>query len=72
MDIYLEFIGNEKRPSNVLTQARIQPRLEKLCFAPGHINGKEMWPGIYVRKTQRYNYKATIFAWLEIWTKHFY
>ena len=41
---YLDFIRNEKRRSNIMTMARIQPCLRKLGTNLGYYNGKKIWP----------------------------
>ena len=43
-DQYLEFIRNEKRRSNNMTMARIQPCLKKLDFDLGYFNGDRVFP----------------------------
>ena len=40
----LEFNKNEKRRSNIMTMARIQPSLKKLDNFFGYYNGTEIWP----------------------------
>ena len=40
---YFDFIRNENR-SNIMTKARIQPRLGKLGVNMSYYNGKEIWP----------------------------
>ena len=41
---YLDFIRNEKRPSNIRTMARIQPCLKKLGIDLGYYNGDRVFP----------------------------
>ena len=41
---FSDFIRNEKRLSNFVTMARIQPCLRKLGNNLGYYNGKEIWP----------------------------
>ena len=41
---YLEFIRNEKRRSNIMTMARIQPCLKKLGIDLGYYNGERVFP----------------------------
>ena len=41
---YLEFIRNEKRRSNIMTLARIQPCLRKLGIDLGFYNGDRVYP----------------------------
>ena len=41
---YLEFIRNEKRRTNIMTMARIQPCLKKLGFDLGYLNGERVFP----------------------------
>ena len=41
---YLDFIRNEKRRSNIMTQARIQPCLKKLNIDLGYYNGERIYP----------------------------
>ena len=41
---YLEFIRNEKRRSNIMTMARIQPCLRKLGIDLGYSNGDRVFP----------------------------
>ena len=43
-DQYLEVIRNEKRRSNIMTMARIQPCLEKLGINLGYYNGERVFP----------------------------
>ena len=40
---YLEFIRNEKRRSNIMTMARIQPCLRKIGIALGYYNGDRVF-----------------------------
>ena len=41
---YLDFIRNEKRRSNIMTMARIQPCLKKLGIDLGYYNGERVFP----------------------------
>ena len=41
---YLDFIRNEKRRSNIMTKARIQPCLKKLGIDLGYYNGERVFP----------------------------
>ena len=41
---YLDFIQNEKRRSNILTMARIQPCLRNLGIDLGYYNGERIYP----------------------------
>ena len=41
---YLDFIGNEKRRSNIMIMARIQPCLKKLGIDLGYYNGERLFP----------------------------
>ena len=41
---YLDFIRNEKRRSNIMTMARIQPCLKKLDNDLGYYNGERVFP----------------------------
>ena len=41
---YLHFIRNEKRRSNIMTMARIQPCLKKLGIDLGYYNGERVFP----------------------------
>ena len=41
---YLDFIRNEKRRSNIMTMARIQPCLKKLDIDLGYYNGERVFP----------------------------
>ena len=41
---YLDFIRNEKRRSNIMTMARIQPCLRKLGIDLGYYNGDRVFP----------------------------
>ena len=41
---YLDFIRNEKRRSNIMTMARIQPCLKKLGINLGYYNGERVFP----------------------------
>ena len=41
---YLDFIRNEKRRTNIMTMARIQPCLKKLCIDLGYYNGERVFP----------------------------
>ena len=41
---YLDFIRNEKRRSNIMTMARIQPCLKKLGIDLGYYNGDRVFP----------------------------
>ena len=41
---YLDFIRNEKRRSNIMTMARIQPCLKKLGIDLGYYNGERIFP----------------------------
>ena len=43
-DKYLDFIRNEKRRSNSMTMARIQPCLRKLGIDLGYFNGERVFP----------------------------
>ena len=73
---YLDFIQNEKRRSNIMTMARIQPCLKKLGNDLGYYNGERIYPGtirnrqsalyLYnnhlclIWKSQRKNFKEAI------------
>ena len=41
---YLDFIRNEKRRTNIMTMARIQPCLKKLDIDLGYYNGERVFP----------------------------
>ena len=41
---YPDFVRNEKRRSNIMTMARIQPCLRKLGFDLGYYNGERIYP----------------------------
>ena len=41
---YLDFIRNEQRRSNIMTMARIQPCLRKLCIDLGYYNSERIYP----------------------------
>ena len=41
---YLDFTRNEKRQSNIMTMARIQPCLKKLPIDLGYYNGERVFP----------------------------
>ena len=41
---YLDFIRNEKRRTNIMTMARIQPCLQKLGIDLGYCNGERVFP----------------------------
>ena len=42
---YLDFIRNEKRRTNIMTMARIQPCLRKIGIDLGYYNGDRVFPG---------------------------
>ena len=56
-DKYLEFVRNEKRRSNIMTLARIQPCLKKLDIDLGYYNGDRVFPRtIIIRESALYLY----------------
>ena len=61
-DQYLDFIRNEKRQSNIMTMARIQPCLRKLSVNLGYYNGNEIWPRNITEKNIALNYSKIIFV----------
>ena len=47
---YLDFIRNEKRRTNIMTMARIQPCLRKLGINLGYYNGNRVFPRTVINR----------------------
>ena len=47
---YLDFIRNEKRRTNIMTMARIQPCLKKLGIDLGYYNGERVFPRMVMNR----------------------
>ena len=52
MESYLEFIRNEKRRSNVKTQACIEPCCKAFDINIGYYNGKKLYPGMVTERNK--------------------
>ena len=50
---YLDFLRNEKRRSNIMTMARIQPCLRKLGIDLGYYNGDRVFPRTVTNRDNR-------------------
>ena len=61
---YLNFIRNEKRRSNIMTMARVQPRLRKLDIDLGYYNAESVFSRTVTnRESALYFYTLIIFVY---------
>ena len=59
---YLDFIRNERRRSNIMTLARIQPCLRKLCIDLVYYNGERIFPRSVTDRNNALLYTLLIFV----------